>query len=137
MNTFQVTAEHRAIFDFVRHGAGHGLVRATAGAGKTSTLVEIARRLPNDLRVAFLAFNRHTADDLRARLPAHVTAMTVHSLGRQALRIALGAVIGDAQRDKYRELIARDLHEHHPLLTPAALRETLEYAATASCASRG
>ena len=58
----------QAIFDFVRSGTGDGVVRATAGSGKTTTLVEIARHLPDDLSAVFLAFNKHTADELKARL---------------------------------------------------------------------
>ncbi|UFA51986.1 UvrD-helicase domain-containing protein [Deinococcus radiophilus] len=85
MSTFQPSHYQQAIFDFVRSGTGDGVVRATAGAGKTTTLVEIAKQLPSDLDAVFLAFNTHTANELRARLPRHVRACTVHSLGRRSL----------------------------------------------------
>lgn len=83
--TFRPSHYQQAIFDFVQSGTGDGVVRATAGSGKTTTLVEIARRLPDDLNAVFLAFNSHTAEELKARLPRHVRAYTVHSLGRQSL----------------------------------------------------
>lgn len=85
MSNFRPSHYQQAIFDFVRSGSGDGVVRATAGSGKTTTLVEIARQLPDDLSAVFLAFNRHTAEELKARLPRHVHACTVHSLGLRSL----------------------------------------------------
>ena len=79
----------RRVLDFVRAGTGHALVRATAGAGKTTTLVQVAETLPSDLRICFLAFARDAARELRARLPEHVAAMTVHALGRRTLAAEL------------------------------------------------
>ena len=86
----RVNEYQQAVLDFVRHGSGHGVVEATAGSGKTTTLVMVARLLVDELmeedrRAAFLAFNRSTADELRARLPPRVEAVTLHSLGRQVL----------------------------------------------------
>lgn len=82
---FRPSRYQQAIFEFVRSGTGDGVVRATAGSGKTTTLVEIARQLPDDLSACFLAYNRHTAGELRDRLPPHVRAETVHALGRKSL----------------------------------------------------
>ena len=86
----------QAVLDFVRRGAGHGVVEATAGSGKTTTLVQVAQLLESELltpgrRACFLAFNRSTAAELRDRLPGSITATTIHALGRQVL---LGAVTG-------------------------------------------
>jgi DNA helicase-2/ATP-dependent DNA helicase PcrA len=80
----------QAVLDFVRQGAGHGVVEATAGSGKTTTLVHVAQLLESELlapgqRACFLAFNRTTAAELRERLPASITATTIHALGRQVL----------------------------------------------------
>jgi len=85
MGSFRPSPYQQAIFDFVRSGTGDGVVRATAGSGKTTTLVEIAQQLPDDLNACFLAFNAHTAGELKERLPAHVQACTVHALGRRSL----------------------------------------------------
>ena len=73
------------VLQFVSHGAGHGVVEATAGSGKTTTLVQVARLLPHDQPACFLAFNRATAAELKARLPSHVEATTIHALGRSVL----------------------------------------------------
>ena len=82
----QYSRYQQAIFDWVRHGSGHLVVKATAGSGKTTTLLEIAARLPRDLEIRFLAFNRNVVKELRERLPPYVDTRTLHSLGFKALR---------------------------------------------------
>ena len=82
---FRASAHQRAIFDFMLSGQGNAVVRATAGSGKTTTLVEVAKRLPEDLKVCFLAFGRDAANELEERLPKHMKAQTVHAAGRKAL----------------------------------------------------
>src|SRR5690606_3055498 len=80
----------QAVLDFVESGTGHGIVEATAGSGKTTTLVKVASLLEAKVlepgqRACFLAFNRSTARELRVRLPAAVDATTIHALGRRML----------------------------------------------------
>ena len=62
-----------AIFRFVQDGSGHGVIMATAGSGKSTTLVEVAHLLPADVSACFLAFNASAAKQLKDRLPEHVT----------------------------------------------------------------
>lgn len=103
------SAYQAAVFEHVERSRGHAVVMATAGSGKTTTLVEVARRLPGGTRACFLAFNRSTAAELRSRLPNSVDATTIHALGRSALarhHAAVGAAVPDAS--KYRRL-AREL----------------------------
>lgn len=80
------SAYQQAIFNFVRTGRGHGVIHATAGSGKTVTLVEVAYLLPKDQRALFLAFNLQVARELQGRLPKLVQAMTLHALGFRLLR---------------------------------------------------
>lgn len=82
--------QQAAVYEFVSRSNGHAVVMATAGSGKTTTLVEVAHRLPAHTSACFLAFNRSTAAELRARLPPHVHATTIHALGRAALAEAVG-----------------------------------------------
>jgi DNA helicase-2/ATP-dependent DNA helicase PcrA len=55
------TAEQEAIFSFVQHGSGHGIIDAVAGAGKTTTIMECARFVENTSEVLFCAFNTSIA----------------------------------------------------------------------------
>jgi len=96
------------IFKFQLEGDGHGLVNACAGSGKTSTLVEMAKRrgLHERGSALFVAFNRHIAEELKARLPADVEARTIHSAAMRALVQAVKPPSQDAwvQANKYRAL---------------------------------
>lgn len=100
------------VLEFVRVGVGHGVVRATAGSGKTTTLVQVAASLPDDLRACFLAFAKDAATELRARLPQRVEAYTVHSLGRRVLYAhlkRLGTELGAPDDGKYRALVKAEM----------------------------
>ncbi|HZW27253.1 MAG TPA: UvrD-helicase domain-containing protein, partial [Trueperaceae bacterium] len=63
-------AYQAAVVTFVKRAGGHGVVEATAGSGKTTTLVMVAKALVEELgvqpaEVAFLAFNRSAAAELQ------------------------------------------------------------------------
>lgn len=90
----QWTAQQEQIFDVVRMGGGNVVVEALAGTGKSSTAVGC---LQQGLRgkVGFVAFNSHIAEELQSRLPPHVPACTLHSLGLQACKKAFGRLVVD------------------------------------------
>ncbi len=91
------------VFAFVEDGHGHAVVNAVAGSGKTTTIVEAARRLPPGMDALFLAFNKHIADELATRLPANVKAKTLHSFGMGALyRTGTKPIL---RNDKYWKLL--------------------------------
>ena len=81
-----------AIFEFIKSGEGHGVIKAVAGSGKTTSLVEGLRFTDPDSKVAFVAFNRHIAKELAKRAPEHVHVSTLHSLGYSNIRAVLGKV---------------------------------------------
>lgn len=102
------------VLEFVRAGVGHGVVRATAGSGKTTTLVQVASSLPDDLQVCFLAFAKDAARELKARLPGWVDARTVHSLGMKTLRTHLAkreVKLQKLDEGKYRALVRSEMAE--------------------------
>ena len=107
----QLSPYQASIVRFANAGTGHGVIRATAGAGKTTTLVAVANALPASKRVAFLAFARDAANELRERLPGHVEAMTVHKLGRSflAARLARAGLRAVLDEGKYARLLEREL----------------------------
>jgi DNA helicase-2/ATP-dependent DNA helicase PcrA len=89
------TPEQEAIWKAgLEEGGPHLVVNAVAGSGKTTTGVELCRKLSPSLTVAFVAFNKHIATELQSRLREfrHVQAMTYHSLGLRALRAHLKQV---------------------------------------------
>ena len=81
------TAEQAAAVDAFLTGA-RLKVSALAGAGKTSTLVQMAQaRAGSGL---YLAFNRSIADEARASFPASVDCRTTHSVALRAVRASGG-----------------------------------------------
>ena len=113
---------HQArVLAFVEQGTGHAVVEATAGSGKTTTLVQVARLLPEHEPACFLAFNRATAAELRARLPSQVEATTIHALGRATLLRGLAGARGvTPDEGKYRALALALVRERAAGLGEAA-----------------
>lgn len=84
---FIPTPQQRDIFQFVQNpAAGNLVIEAVAGSGKTSTIVKAISYLPPRRRVAFMAFNRAIADELKRKLPGYVTVSTMHGLAFRSLR---------------------------------------------------
>ncbi len=108
------SAHQRAVFEHVERSNANAVVMATAGSGKTTTLVEVARRLPPGSRACFLAFNRSTAAELRSRLPSSVHATTIHALGRAALvknyPAAASTPVDHGKYVRLAQAVVRDLH---------------------------
>lgn len=87
--SFEPSNYQKEIFNYVEKEKGSLFIEATAGSGKTTTLIEMAKKI--DARQAiFLAFNRHIADELKAKLPPRMTTLTLHALGKQEWEHALG-----------------------------------------------
>lgn len=111
-DSFEPSPHQRRVLDFVRSGTGHGVVRATAGSGKTTTLEQVAGILPEDLALCFLAFGKATAKELKDRLPARVETRTTHSLGLRALRAELnrrGVPPQELDKRKYARMVSRTI----------------------------
>lgn len=75
----QFSKYQKEIFEFAENGEGHAIVNAVAGSGKTFTLIETMKRVKG--RCVFLAFNKSIQMELAKKVPPHVDAMTLHSLG--------------------------------------------------------
>lgn len=103
---------------FANHD-GNIIVRARAGTGKTSTIMEAIFRIPAGRKVLLAAFNKKIADELSDRLAscqellqASVEAKTSHSLGLMFLRegwgkVDMGSVAGKRALYMRGEWIAR------------------------------
>lgn len=75
-----ITAMVQGIADFT-----HLVIEAVAGSGKTTTIEQALKLIPSHFLVAFLAFNKHIADELSRRCQRagldNVFAATLHKLG--------------------------------------------------------
>jgi DNA helicase-2/ATP-dependent DNA helicase PcrA len=77
------SAPQRVVFEDAARGSGHTVVRARAGSGKTTTIVEALRHMPKWCKALFVAFNKDIAKELGRRVPSGVEAKTTHSYGRR------------------------------------------------------
>jgi DNA helicase-2/ATP-dependent DNA helicase PcrA len=83
-STFKVTPQHAAFFAWVEDPApAHkaAILEAVAGSGKTSTLIQATRRIPLTEKGIYVAFGKRVVDDIKGRLPRHIPASTMHSVG--------------------------------------------------------
>lgn len=88
------------IYNFGERGEGNLLIEAVAGSGKSTTLKELVRRLPNNKSCLVLAFNRHIRDPLERDLGDcyNVRVATLNSFGFSACRRALGTIRVNADK---------------------------------------
>lgn len=88
----EASPQQQAIYTNVEKGNKNLIVEAVAGSGKTTTLIEAVRRMRGS--VAFLAYNKKIAEEIKTRLEkvptsARVKAGTFHSFGFGAVMKAL------------------------------------------------
>tara|TARA_X000001382_G_scaffold25412_2_gene15977 strand:+ start:827 stop:2761 length:1935 start_codon:yes stop_codon:yes gene_type:complete len=72
-------------YNEVEHGQGNVLLNATAGSGKTTSIVEALKKVPKHKKSVFLAFSKQIQLELRGKVPEHMDCMTLHSLGYKSL----------------------------------------------------
>jgi DNA helicase-2/ATP-dependent DNA helicase PcrA len=69
------------VFDSIKQTKDHIAVQACPGAGKSFTLLESLKIIPRLKKTIFLSFSNAIVNELRERIPSHITASTLHSLG--------------------------------------------------------
>jgi DNA helicase-2/ATP-dependent DNA helicase PcrA len=97
------------LFDWVEQGSGSALLVAVAGSGKSTSLGECLRRIPERSSVQVFAFNSTIAKDFRLRIEAiakeegrpfaKVRASTFHSVGFYAVCKHLGKTTREIETD--------------------------------------
>ena len=69
----------------------HLVVKADAGSGKTTTIVEALKTLPKTDKILFSCFNKAIANELARRAPSFATVGTLHSVGFSSLKKSLSS----------------------------------------------
>lgn len=88
----------KAVFENVATGTGHTVVKAVAGSGKTTTIVEALKHIPAGCRTLFVAFNKAIAEELKKQAPRGIEVSTLHSYGLKTITRSLGRLRIDAHR---------------------------------------
>lgn len=74
------TEEQWAIIDAAVNTSESLLINALAGCAKTSTLEMLCQAI-RGIPILAIAFNKRIADEMKERLPSHVTCKTINALG--------------------------------------------------------
>lgn len=71
------------IYDFIVNGHGNLVVEASAGSGKTYTIIQCIKLIDNDNRILFCAFNRDIVKEISKKVKGYdnVDVRTVHGIG--------------------------------------------------------
>ena len=84
---FKPSPYQEKIFDNILHGTSNMVVNAVAGSGKSTTIVNALKLIPEDKNVLFIAFNKDIVETLKNKIGekpnVHIT--TYHSLGYSIL----------------------------------------------------
>jgi superfamily II DNA or RNA helicase len=62
---FKPSKYQKIIFDFITKGVGNAVINAKAGSGKTTTLVEAMKLIPQKEKALFVAFNKAIEQELK------------------------------------------------------------------------
>lgn len=80
------SSQQQDIFSWFGGGSGNLVVRARAGTGKTTSILEALNHAPEE-EILLCAFNRRIADELTRRLTnPNAVAKTLHGAGLSAIR---------------------------------------------------
>lgn len=89
---------NEAIFEAWSSTEDNLVVMACPGAGKTTSLQHISELVKPQQDSLYLAFNKSIVEEVKAKLPRHVQAMTLNSLGHRAVMAEYGRVQLDSNK---------------------------------------
>ena len=86
-----------AIYSFVTDGSGNAVVDAVAGSGKSTTIVNCLKLIPENKSVLFLAFNKAIVEELKVKIGnlTNVEIKTLHGLGSTIINKAIRTSLDD------------------------------------------
>lgn len=92
--------QQAAVYDWVKAGTGSAVIKAVAGSGKTTTLIEALSLMSGT--VFFGAYNKKIAEEIAVRAVARqgLEISTMHAAGFRAWRSSARAVTVDAKKCK-------------------------------------
>ncbi len=117
--------EQSKIFEWFSTGAEHRnmVVRARAGTGKTTTIIEGVSRAP-DAKILLAAFNKAIAKELESRVAkSNVEAKTLHGLGYQFIRRNWKVRMDDSSPWKRASMLVDRVEAKAPLPMARLIRE--------------
>ena len=125
---YQPSKYQEAIFDFILHKHGNLVIEASAGSGKTTTLLNILKLIHPSKKVLFAAFNTDIVKEIKMKTVnfKNVDVRTIHSLGFILIKRNLGDEI-QIKEGKYKEYITSYVNEHRETLCNITPRNILKF----------
>ena len=108
---FPASQYQTAVFDFLEHGNGNLVINASAGAAKTTTLINCMRFIPEGKKVLFVSFNKHIAEEINQKVSnPNAMARTCSSVGYEICR-ENGVAVGEnvVNNEKYDDYIRNNI----------------------------
>lgn len=98
---FVPSRNQKVIYIYIQKGKGNAVIDAVAGSGKSTTIVNALKLIPQDKTVLFLAFNKAIVEELKLKIGNmhNVEIKTLHALGASAVMRSLNSQLSE---DKYR-----------------------------------
>jgi DNA helicase-2/ATP-dependent DNA helicase PcrA len=123
---FTPSPQQSDILSWIANETGNAVIEAVAGAGKTTTLIQIMRVAAEQGKtVGFFSFAKRIVDEIAQKaanlnsdmVNQNVTIGTMHSIGFKSIRNAYGRtkVEGKGWRDKKNYILAESLRIHNDL----------------------
>ncbi len=82
---FKPTKEQERIFHCIKNRTENILIKAYAGTGKSTTILNAVDLIDKTKSIMYLAFNKHIQEELKLKLPEHVRCYTTYGLGVSAI----------------------------------------------------
>ena len=107
----------QAIYDYIENETGNLVVEAAAGAGKTTTLVNCLKLIPEGMRVLMCAFNRDIVTELGKKTKGfeNVEVRTLHGLGLAMLKRNYPTINPVPNDFKYESYIKNNIRDYTSL----------------------
>lgn len=98
---FTDSADQVKIYEAIKNTNANIAVLATAGSGKTTVMLKGLNYIPRYKRSVFLSFSSGIVEELKTKVPDHVKAATLHSLGFSMMRRYYPGKQLQVVKDKY------------------------------------
>lgn len=107
------SAYQEAIFSWLEHDQGHLVVEASAGSGKSTTLIKCLDFVPQNSKILFTAFNTDIVGELKKKVGDvdNVDIRTLHSLGLLFIKRNMPQIGAIPEPFKYDAYIKNNLKE--------------------------
>ena len=102
-----------AIYNWLEHDQGHLVVEASAGSGKSTTLVKCLDFIPQNSKVLLTAFNTDIVNELKKKTSdrENVEVRTLHGLGLLFIKKNIPQVSAIPEPFKYESFIKNNIKE--------------------------